>query len=354
MTDKIVTLAVTGASGAPYFIQLLHNLLASHVKVNLLLSSAAKVVIKTELDLQLPNNESDLKLFFLDYFSDSLGLNKQQDGNSQLNIYGKEEWTSPVASGSSSIGAMVVCPCSMGTLSAIAHGASNNLIERAADVILKERRQLILLTREMPFSSIHLENMLKLSHMGVTIMPASPGFYQQPQTISDLVDFEVADFCKMPFEDESFDVVWAAESVCHTTRKGDFLKEAYRLLRKGGRLVYCDAFMMQREFNESQWQTLMSFFNGWAVPNLCYCDEFEGLLKENNFQTINLDYIHEQTIQSSEYMYKVAKRLHPVQKISQWLGLRSKAQTANFYVGLAQYEIFRNRYAEYCVFTATK
>ncbi len=190
MTAKVVTLAVTGASGAPYFIQLLRSLLESQVKVNLLLSSAAKIVIKTELDIVLPDSEANYKAFFLEYFLGSDAQN--EDSQSLLNVYSKDEWTSPVASGSNPSSAMIVCPCSMGTLSAIALGASNNLIERAADVMLKERRQLILLTREMPFSSIHLENMLKLSHMGVTIMPASPGFYQQPQSVSDLVNFVVA------------------------------------------------------------------------------------------------------------------------------------------------------------------
>lgn len=190
MIDKVVTLAVTGASGSPYFIQLLKNLLLAHVKVNLLLSSAAKIVIKTELNIDLPDNEQDLKLFFLNYFSHDLQHIHSLD--SLLDVYGKEEWTSPVASGSNPAHAMVVCPCSMGTLSAISHGASNNLIERAADVILKEKRPLILLPREMPFSSIHLENMLKLSRMGVTIMPASPGFYHQPESIDDLVNFVVA------------------------------------------------------------------------------------------------------------------------------------------------------------------
>lgn len=190
MIDKVVTLAVTGASGSPYFIQLLKNLLLAQVKVNLLLSSAAKIVIKTELNIDLPDNEQDLKSFFLNYFSlDLQGLNSF---DSLLDVYGKEQWTSPVASGSNTAHAMVVCPCSMGSISAISHGASNNLIERAADVILKERRQLILLPREMPFSSIHLENMLKLSRMGVTIMPASPGFYHQPESIDDLVNFVVA------------------------------------------------------------------------------------------------------------------------------------------------------------------
>ena len=183
MTDKVVTVAVTGASGAPYFIQLLRSLFEQQVKVYLLLSSAAKVVIKTELNLTLPESDEDLKAFFLDYFSIA---------DASLEVFGKDEWTAPVASGSNPANTMIVCPCSLGTLSAIAHGASNNLIERAADVMLKEKRQLILLTREMPYSSIHLENMLKLSQFGVTIMPASPGFYHQPETIKDLVNFVVA------------------------------------------------------------------------------------------------------------------------------------------------------------------
>ena len=98
----------------------------------------------------------------------------------------------PVASGSNAPRAMVICPCSTGTLSAIACGASNNLIERAADVMLKEQKKLILVSREMPLSTIHLENMLKLARMGCVMMPASPGFYQRPEQISDLIDFVVA------------------------------------------------------------------------------------------------------------------------------------------------------------------
>lgn len=196
MSDKVVTVAVTGASGAPYFIQLLRSLFAADVKVYLLLSSAAKVVIKTELNVQLPEKDEDLKPFLLDYFKIS-GRSLSTEGallaeGSLLEVFTKEQWTAPVASGSNPASAMVVCPCSMGTLSSIAHGSSNNLIQRAADVMIKERKQLILLTREMPFSAIHLENMLKLSQLGVTIMPASPGFYQQPKTVDDLVNFVVA------------------------------------------------------------------------------------------------------------------------------------------------------------------
>ncbi len=172
--------------------------------------------------------------------------------------------------------------------------------------------------------------------------------------VKGLADFVKTNFCDTPFDDETFDVIWAAEAVCHTQYKGKFLEEAYRVLKPGGRIVYCDAFMMQRQFNQQQWQTMLDFFNGWAVPNLCYCDEFEELLSNNHFKQIELDYIHQQTIQSAEYMHKITKRLYPVQKLSQWLGLRSKAQTANYNAGLAQYDMFKNRYAEYCVFTAVK
>ncbi len=110
----------------------------------------------------------------------------------QLRVFGREEWFAPVASGSNPADAMVVCPCTMGTLAAIAQGLSDNLIERAADVMLKEGRKLVLVPRETPFSAIHLENMLKLARLGAVILPANPGFYHQPETVGDLVDYVVA------------------------------------------------------------------------------------------------------------------------------------------------------------------
>lgn len=181
--SNAITLAVTGASGAPYALALLKQLVLANYDVHLLMSSAARVVFATEEDLKIPAKPENATQFFTE-------LMQARDG--QIRVYGKEEWFSVVASGSSSPKQMVVCPCSTGTLSAIATGASDNLIERAADVVIKERGQLILLPREMPFSSIHLENMLKLSNIGVTIMPAAPGFYHQPKTIEDLVNFVVA------------------------------------------------------------------------------------------------------------------------------------------------------------------
>ncbi|MCH8493304.1 MAG: UbiX family flavin prenyltransferase [Idiomarina sp.] len=181
--DKRITLAITGASGAPYALRLLECMLAQGQEVSLLISSAARVVFATEENLKLPGSPEALQTFLCERY---------QVPTSQLKVYGKEEWFSPVASGSAAPKRMVVCPCSTGTLSAIATGASDNLIERAADVVIKERGQLILVPREMPLSSIHLEHMLNLSRLGVTIMPAAPGFYHQPQSIADLVDFVVA------------------------------------------------------------------------------------------------------------------------------------------------------------------
>lgn len=180
---KTITLAITGASGAPYALRLLEQLVAAQYDVFVLISSAAKVVFATEEDMKIPAQPEATSAFFTERFNANPG---------QIRVCGKEEWFSPVASGSAAPKQMVVCPCSTGTLSSIAVGACDNLIERAADVVLKERGQLILVTREMPLSSIHLENMLKLSQMGATIMPASPGFYHQPQQISDLIDFVVA------------------------------------------------------------------------------------------------------------------------------------------------------------------
>jgi 4-hydroxy-3-polyprenylbenzoate decarboxylase len=107
-------------------------------------------------------------------------------------VFGREDWMAPVASGSNPADAMVICPCSMGTLAAVAHGLADNLIERAADVMLKERRPLVLVPRETPFSVIHLENMLALARAGAAIVPPSPGFYDRPELVADLVDFVVA------------------------------------------------------------------------------------------------------------------------------------------------------------------
>lgn len=183
MTQTSITVAITGASGAPYAVRLLQCLLAQHQQVHVLMSSAARVVFATELDWQLPASPQAMSEAMQQHFNVA---------PEQLRVYGKEEWFSPVASGSAAPKKMVVCPCSIGTLSAIAHGSSDNLIERAADVVIKERGQLILLPREMPLSAIHLENMHKLALLGVTIMPAAPGFYHKPSSIDDLVDFVVA------------------------------------------------------------------------------------------------------------------------------------------------------------------
>ena len=183
MFKQPITVAFTGASGAPYGLKLVQTLIQADHQVFLLMSSAARVVFATENDLKIPANPEAATAFFTEYF----GAQAEQ-----LKVFGKDEWFSPVASGSAAPKQMVVCPCSTGTLSAIATGKSDNLIERGADVVLKERGQLILVPREMPLSSIHLEHMLKLSNLDVTIMPAAPGFYHKPESIEDLVDFVVA------------------------------------------------------------------------------------------------------------------------------------------------------------------
>ncbi|MDH5472457.1 MAG: UbiX family flavin prenyltransferase [Gammaproteobacteria bacterium] len=183
-TDKkTVILALSGASGAQYGIRLLEQLLIHGHKVYLLVTRAAHVVISMETELSWPSNSHELQGQLLKRY----GVESDQ-----LKVCGEMEWTSPIASGSSSVDAMVVCPCSMGTLSSIAIGASANLLERAADVMLKERKKLVLVPRETPFSDIHLENMLKLSRMDAVIMPANPGFYNHPESVDDLVDFMAA------------------------------------------------------------------------------------------------------------------------------------------------------------------
>lgn len=180
---KKITLAITGASGAQYGFRLLQVLLDQGCEVHLLISAAARQVCALEMSIDLPNEDKAM----LDYVA-----KKFQCDTTRLHLYSEKQWVAPVASGSNAPEAMIVCPCSSGTLSAIATGASDNLIERAADVMLKEQKKLILVHREMPLSVIHLEHQLTLGRLGVVIMPASPGFYHQPDSISDLIDFVVA------------------------------------------------------------------------------------------------------------------------------------------------------------------
>jgi 4-hydroxy-3-polyprenylbenzoate decarboxylase len=180
---KTITVALTGASGSQYGLRLVECLLAAGMRVYLLISQAGQVVLKMEADLEVPARPAEAEIFFLDYF-------KAQPG--QLRVFGRQQWTSPVASGSNPPDAMVICPCTTGTLANIAAGVSTSLIDRAADVTMKESRKLILVIRETPFTAIHLENMLRLARAGAVIMPANPGFYFKPTHVGEIVDFMVA------------------------------------------------------------------------------------------------------------------------------------------------------------------
>ena len=181
--SRPVILGMTGASGADYGLRLLQCLLDAGWPVHLLLSKAAQIVIHMETDLRLPGRPGDIQRVLIDHY--------RCDPN-QLRVYGQDQWTAPPASGSALAHAMIVCPCTTGALAAIANGNSDNLLERAADVSLKEGRKLILVLRETPLSVIHLENMLRLGRAGAVILPANPGFYYRPTTAAQLVDFIVA------------------------------------------------------------------------------------------------------------------------------------------------------------------
>lgn len=180
---KTIALAFTGASGLPYGLRLLECLLATDVRVWLLYSQAAQLVAKQELDLVLPGQPRETQRLLSERFG-------AKDG--QLAVFGIQDWNAPLASGSNPPDAYVICPCTMGTLAKVATGLADDLIARAADVVLKEGRKLVLVPRETPFSAIHLDNMLRLARAGAVILPPSPGFYHHPENVGDLVDFVVA------------------------------------------------------------------------------------------------------------------------------------------------------------------
>ena len=182
-TPGPIAVALTGASGAQYGLRLLQCLVGAGRRVQVMVSGPAQLVINLETDLKLAGSAPQVERALSEYTGAAAG---------QLVVYGKEQWTAPVASGSNPPAAMAICPSTTATRAAVAAGASRSLIERAADVMIKERRPLVLVVREMPFSPIHLEHMLSLARIGVTIMPANPAFYHRPARVEDLVDFVVA------------------------------------------------------------------------------------------------------------------------------------------------------------------
>jgi flavin prenyltransferase len=173
-----IVVGITGASGAPYAVRLLQALTAAHRPVPLLISKSGMRLLATESGIES-----------IDELRDAVGIDAWA---SYVEVFSNDDRGARPASGSSLTSGMIVCPCSMGTLSAIAVGASRSLIERAADVTLKEGRKLVLVPRETPLSAIHLGNMLRLARAGAVVMPASPGFYHRPKEVSDLIDFVVA------------------------------------------------------------------------------------------------------------------------------------------------------------------
>ena len=178
MADRPIVVAITGASGAPYAVRLLEALVAAEREVQLIVSSHGLRLLQTETEIR---SVAELR--------ERVGAVRW---DRYITVFDDSDRGASPASGSALNAGMVICPCSMGTLSAIAVGASRSLIERAADVALKERRPLLLVPRETPLSAIHLENMLRVTRAGAIVMPASPGFYHRPSSIDDLVNFMVA------------------------------------------------------------------------------------------------------------------------------------------------------------------
>lgn len=172
--------------------------------------------------------------------------------------------------------------------------------------------------------------------------------------LKERVSFQVADFCATPFPDASFDVVWAIESVCHAVDKSAFIREAYRLLKPGGRLVCTDGYARKRDFDAAEWRVLRICLDGWEIPNLATADEFGGYLRQAGFDFVTFEDLTPRILPSSRRLHWTARLAMPMQKLMRWLGLRTPAQTGNFLTALNQYYVFRDGLSCYGLFRADK
>jgi 4-hydroxy-3-polyprenylbenzoate decarboxylase len=197
---KNIVVAICGASGSIYGLRLVEELLKADCRVTLLITDAGRQVLHYETGLDWPTDVEISRELIRAHFS-----------SDNLKYYANDDLFAPVASGTSAPDALVVVPCSMGTLGRIASGAGSNLIERVADVVLKEKRELLIVPRETPLSSIHLRNLLTLAECGARIIPAMPAFYRQPQTVADLVDFVVGKILDSLRIDHTLFVPWGEE-----------------------------------------------------------------------------------------------------------------------------------------------
>jgi 4-hydroxy-3-polyprenylbenzoate decarboxylase len=182
--DKHITLGISGASGIPIAFSLLKALLASQCLVHLVVTNAGIVTAKQEAGISLAANPNSTKAILVQEL--------ELANSDRLLVYTNNDWYAPIASGSSTSEAMIVCPCSMATLGKLANGIGDDLLSRAADVVIKERKNLVIVPRETPLSVIHLSNMQKLAALGVSILPPVPAFYTHPQTVQDIIDFIVS------------------------------------------------------------------------------------------------------------------------------------------------------------------
>ncbi len=206
-------------------------------------------------------------------------------------------------------------------------------------------------------SSIWLAQNFDVEVTGITLtasqIPKAEA-YARKKGVADKVTFKEADYTQTPFADETFDVVWGLESICYAVNKADFVREAYRVLKKGGHIVVADGFANKDDFTADEWRYVQAFLDGCVVPNLATVNEFRSAMESSNFNDVEYTDITPQVLPSSEVLYKKSILTFPIEKMLGWLRIRTAAQTANYYAAKNQYQIFQQELAGYGIFNAQK